>query len=49
MGDVAYNCGFDTREQCMASVSGIGGFCQPNNTYQAPSTPPQAPPPPRGH
>jgi hypothetical protein len=25
------NCGFYSFEQCRASVSGIGGFCQPNN------------------
>jgi hypothetical protein len=24
------NCGFYSFEQCRASVSGIGGFCQPN-------------------
>ncbi len=33
-GDQAVNCGFVSREQCMATVSGIGGFCMPNNTYQ---------------
>ncbi len=33
-GDQAINCGFVSREQCMATVSGIGGFCMPNNTYQ---------------
>ncbi len=33
-GDQATNCGFVSREQCMATVSGIGGFCTPNNTYQ---------------
>ncbi len=38
VGDLAWNCGFVTREQCMASVSGIGGFCQPNNQY-APARP----------
>jgi hypothetical protein len=27
------NCGFSTREQCMADVSGIGGFCESNNLY----------------
>ena len=27
------NCGFSTREQCMVDVSGIGGFCEPNNLY----------------
>jgi hypothetical protein len=34
MGDIAYNCGFVSREQCMVSVSGVGGFCQENNLYQ---------------
>jgi hypothetical protein len=38
MGDQAVNCGFVSREQCMATVSGIGGFCMPNNTYQPPSS-----------
>jgi hypothetical protein len=27
------NCGFVTFEQCMATVSGIGGFCNPNPFY----------------
>jgi Protein of unknown function (DUF3551) len=31
------NCGFTTYQQCMADVSGIGGFCQQNNTYVAPA------------
>jgi Protein of unknown function (DUF3551) len=30
------NCGFSTYEQCQANVSGIGGFCIRNDTYQAP-------------
>jgi hypothetical protein len=38
MGDAAYNCGFVSREQCMATVSGIGGSCEPNTQYHAPST-----------
>jgi hypothetical protein len=29
----ATNCGFITLEQCRATVSGIGGFCQPNPFY----------------
>lgn len=29
----ASNCGFLTLEQCMATVSGIGGFCGPNQFY----------------
>jgi len=31
------NCGFSTYQQCMADVSGIGGFCQLNNTYVPPA------------
>ena len=31
------NCGFTTFQHCMDTVSGIGGFCQPN--YQLPSGP----------
>jgi hypothetical protein len=27
------NCGFTTWEQCMATVSGIGGFCNRNQFY----------------
>jgi hypothetical protein len=27
------NCGFFTIEQCRATVSGIGGFCVPNQFY----------------
>jgi hypothetical protein len=32
----ATNCGFVTREQCMATISGMGGHCEPNNTYVPP-------------
>ena len=32
-GDSARNCGFVTYAQCMATVSGIGGFCEPNQFY----------------
>jgi len=27
------NCGFSTFEQCMATLSGMGGFCQRNTQY----------------
>jgi Protein of unknown function (DUF3551) len=27
------NCGFSTREQCLATISGIGGSCDPNLFY----------------
>lgn len=36
------NCGFLTLEQCRATVSGIGGFCGPNQFYnprRSPSRP----------
>ena len=32
----ASNCGFHSYEQCMATVSGVGGICQPNLFYPAP-------------
>jgi hypothetical protein len=37
VGDAAYNCGFVSREQCMATVSGIGGFCNVNTQYVPPA------------
>ena len=40
MGDAAYNCGFVSREQCMATVSGIGGFCNANTQYVPPAVHP---------
>jgi hypothetical protein len=41
VGDAAYNCGFVSYDQCMATVRGIGGMCMVNNTYNAnpPATP----------
>jgi Protein of unknown function (DUF3551) len=35
----AVNCGFVSSAQCMTYVSGIGGFCIQNNTYQPPPGP----------
>ena len=32
-GDSGRNWGFVTYGQCMATVSGIGGFCVPNQFY----------------
>jgi Protein of unknown function (DUF3551) len=32
-GGGASNCGFLTLEQCRATVSGIGGSCEPNQFY----------------
>ncbi|HTV37788.1 MAG TPA: DUF3551 domain-containing protein [Xanthobacteraceae bacterium] len=37
------NCGFTTYEQCMATVSGIGGFCNRNTQYVPPPGPHSAP------
>ena len=34
----ASNCGFTTRQQCLANVSGIGGYCHENPQFTAPST-----------
>jgi hypothetical protein len=33
------NCGFTTFEQCMATASGLGGFCYLNTQYQPPPGP----------
>jgi Protein of unknown function (DUF3551) len=30
------NCGFTTYEQCMATISGMGGSCMQNTQYAAP-------------
>jgi hypothetical protein len=30
------NCGFTTFQQCLDTVSGIGGFCERNTLYQPP-------------
>jgi hypothetical protein len=35
------NCGFLTLEQCRATVSGIGGFCEPNQFYNPRRSPSQ--------
>jgi len=31
------NCGFSTLQQCMATVSGIGGGCERNLFYEGPA------------
>ncbi len=31
--DGATNCGFVTYKQCMDTISGIGGWCEPNPDY----------------
>jgi hypothetical protein len=33
------NCGFTTFDQCMANVSGIGGYCALNTQYVPPPGP----------
>jgi Protein of unknown function (DUF3551) len=33
------NCGFSTLEQCRATVSGTGGYCEANAMYR-PTVPP---------
>jgi hypothetical protein len=35
----ASNCGFSTYEQCLATVSGVGGYCEPNTMYVPPPGP----------
>jgi hypothetical protein len=49
MGDAAYNCGFVNHEQCMATVSGVGGFCEMNTQYQPPATAMHPAPRPHSH
>ena len=36
----ARNCGFTTFEQCRATLSGTGGFCNTNPMYEPPLSPP---------
>lgn len=31
-----YNCGFVSFQQCLATISGIGGRCEPNPRYVPP-------------
>ena len=33
------SCGFNTMAQCLATVSGRGGSCEPNPVYQPPTRP----------
>jgi hypothetical protein len=37
------NCGFVTFQQCLDTVRGIGGFCEPNTFYTGPER--RSPPP----
>jgi hypothetical protein len=36
VGGGGTNCGFTTFQQCLATVSGIGGFCDRNTQYRPP-------------
>jgi hypothetical protein len=38
------NCGFWTYEQCMATIWGLGGYCETNAMYRGPQ-PGMIPPP----
>lgn len=38
----ASNCGFVTFEQCLTTLSGMGGFCEQNTQYVAPAGPRRA-------
>lgn len=42
-GDGGRNCGFSTLEQCLATVSGIGGSCERNSFYTGPERPARKP------
>lgn len=44
MEGAVVNCGFATREQCLATVSGVGGGCRPN-AFASPPSAPQRPGP----
>lgn len=42
-GDGPRNCGFSTFQQCLATVSGIGGFCERNSFYTGSERPARKP------
>jgi hypothetical protein len=35
-GGGGLNCGFTSFAQCLTDISGLGGFCEQNNTYRPP-------------
>ena len=37
------NCGFVSREQCMDTIRGMGGFCEPNLFYKGAAERPAKP------
>ena len=38
-GGGATNCGFSTYQQCLATATGAGAWCEPNTMYQGVSGP----------
>ena len=40
-GDSGTNCGFVTYKQCMDTISGVGGYCTPNQFYTGPEARPR--------
>jgi len=46
-GGGARNCGFDSFEQCMQTVRGIGGSCEENSLYRGAASVPVKPAPKR--
>jgi Protein of unknown function (DUF3551) len=36
LGDMVENCGFESLEQCKASLTGVHDWCAENNTYKPP-------------
>jgi Protein of unknown function (DUF3551) len=43
------NCGFSTYAQCMATLQGMGGFCNRNTQYRPGGAPPRSSPNPYGY
>lgn len=41
--DGGRNCGFTTFQQCLETISGIGGFCERNSFYTGPERPAKKP------
>lgn len=39
IGGGGTNCGFTTFQQCLDTISGIGGSCEPNTQYVPPPGP----------
>jgi hypothetical protein len=37
LGDIVENCGFESLEQCKASLGGTHDFCVENNMYKPPA------------